>query len=48
MPIIKTAISDIIKAATTGINSLYIVAPRIPARAGPMIKPRLEDIDILP
>jgi hypothetical protein len=29
-------------------QSIYIVAPKIPANAGPTIKPRFEDIAILP
>jgi hypothetical protein len=39
---------DRINAANTGSTSPYTVAPRIPANAGPTIKPRLEDIAIFP
>ena len=45
---INIAYNEIIKAATIGNSSPYLVAPSIPARAGPTINPRFADTAILP
>jgi hypothetical protein len=47
-PITNKVIRERTRAARTGKTSLYIVEPKIPAIAGPTIKPRLEDTAILP